>query len=224
MKESELEISDDLSIPKFLRVTEADKEKRRKAAQLYSQTHKTETIAERYDSRKPASMSWEEWDRRQVERKEEERRTAERLEVERQARKPPKPEAISRAGKRWDQRKGRWVDDPLAHLAGPAPAASVKAPRSLKPVPRKTVPANSFGIPEGTNRDKLARAMAKRIGELVPLTDWSKVVYGSENNAAACGRVMDGFIYVLKKNKLKFEIIKDKNEHGQIVFGLFETE
>jgi hypothetical protein len=196
----------DTDIPDFLRLSA---EERKKIWDKFQPKNITAEVIP-YDSRKPSSVSPEEWERMKAERK---RRVE--VVVVRKAKAPP----VDTKGKRWDAKKGKWINDPFPFLPVHVPARPVKAP----PKPRRAVPAGSFGITEGTNRDKLAKAMAKRLGELVPLVEWSLVVYGKEN-ASACGRVIDGLIYDLKKNKLPFEVIKDKNEKGQIVFGLFETE
>lgn len=208
---------DDLTIPDFLRLTD---EQRRKAWEKFKPKKSKEVKAS--DPRKPASLTDEEWERQKAERKELERKRAEELEAQRRA-KAPKLPPVDLTGKRWDQRKGKWIDDPLAHLAKAPPAHAEARAKKPKKAPGKPVPANAFGIPEGTNRDKLAKAMVKRLGEMVPLSEWSKAVYGKEN-ASACARVMDGFIGDIKKRKLKFEIIKDKNAKGQISFGLYEVE
>lgn len=206
---------DDLSIPDFLRVSAKD---RKKAWEKFKpkKIHNTPVV---YDSRKPASMSDEEWETRKAQRKEEERKRAEELEAAKKAKAPPIPK-VDITGKRWDQRRGRWVEDTRP---APGPAKAPIPHAKPKSAPRKGVPASGFGIPEGTNRDKLAKAMAARLGEMVSLAEWSKAVYGKEN-ASACDRVMNGFILDLKKRKLKFEIIKDKNSKGQIAYGLFEVE
>ena len=207
---------DDLSIPKFLRLTNEE----RKAAWEKFKPKKRKEVQAQYDSRKPASLSYEEWEERKAERKIEEEQKARELEAQKRA-KAPKPTPVDITGKRWNQRKGRWEKDTLAHLTVRKPAAVPAPARKPKSSPNRAVSASGFGIPEGTLRDKLAKAMAKRLGEMVSLTDWSVMVYGKENTAA-CARVMDGFIYVLKKTQAKFEIVKDKNDKGQITFGLYE--
>jgi hypothetical protein len=202
---------DDLTIPDFLKLTD---EQRKKAWEKFK-PKKIRNVVVVSDPRKPHSMSDEDWEKLKAQRKEEERKRAAELEAAKKA-KAPVP-VVDTKGKRWDQRRGRWVEDNR-----PSPPAKPSAPiKKPKAAPSKAVPASGFGIPEGTNRDKLAKAMAKRIGEMVSLVEWSKAVYGKEN-ASACDRVMNGFILDLKKRKLKFEIIKDKNAKGQIAYGLFE--
>lgn len=208
----------DDGIPAFLKLTD---EQRRKAWEKFSKNKKEETasISEKRAWR-PQSISQEEWDKSQAEKKEAQRLREQEAQRLREAKKPA---PVDHTGMRWDGLKGKWVVDRFAHLCGllNVPAQPKKAVQ--RTVNRKAVPANAFGIPEGTNRDKLAKAMAKRLGEMVTLKEWSKAVYGSVSEGP-CSRVMDGFIYVIKKNRLKFEVVKDKNDKGEVVFGLFETE
>jgi len=208
-KKQVIKIDDSDDIPAFLRVTEADIPRRRKAAEAYFASHKIEPAeVVKFDPRKPASMTSEEWERVKAE--------AKALAEKKQRKKVLKPAPVDLKGKVWDLRKSRWVEDTRPSLREHAPAQPLPPKRKGKTV----VKASTFGIREGTNREKLAIAMAARLGEMVPLTEWSVAVYGKEN-ANACVNVIGGVILDLKKNKVKFEIIKDKI-NGQIVYGLFE--
>jgi hypothetical protein len=198
-------------IPKFLLLT---KEQRASVWEKFK-PKEVVTAPVKYDPRKPASMTNEEWEKR----KEEARLDKERLLAEQEKRRATKKplEKLDTTGLRWDGRRGKWVKDPFAHLCVPTkPTPAVRPARGSKT-------PSSFGIPEGTNRDKLAKAMVKRLGEMVTLKEWSKLVYGKENEGP-CFNVMGGFIRDLKTRGLRFEIIRDKNEKGQVTFGLFKLD
>jgi len=203
----------DLDIPSYLCIS---KEKRMKVWENFK-PKEVNTVIIKTDPRKPASMTNEEWEKR----KEEARLEKERLLAEQEKRKTAKRpiEKLDTTGLRWDGRRGKWIKDPLAHLCTqtkPAPA--------VKPVRGKAVAdPSSFGIPAGTYRDKLAKAMVKRLGEMVTVKELSKLVYGKENEGP-CFNVMNGFIHDLKARGLSFEIIRDKNEKGQVTFGLFRLD
>ena len=201
-------------MPKFLRLT---KEQR---AEVWEKFKPKEVVNApiKYDSRKPASMTNEEWEKR----KEEARLEKERLLAEQEKRKAAKRpiEKLDTTGLRWDGRRGKWIKDPLAHLCTQTkPAPAVKPVRG----PKAVADPSSFGIPAGTYRDKLAKAMVKRLGEMVTVKELSKLVYGKENEGP-CFNVMNGFIHDLKARGLRFEIIRDKNEKGQVTFGLFRLD
>ena len=217
-------MGDEEGIPKFLKLTE---EQRKKAREDHAKKERPNVVAPTSDPRKPGSMTDKEWEERKAERKREEEKRAKELEEARKA-KRPKKEPVDTEGKRWNPRKGRWEVDPHAHLSGTPTAIPSQPTKPKKPVPKgkgkgKATGPGDFGLQAGTNREKLAKAMVKRIGEMVTLTEWSKVIYGKANDAAAVNVIM-GLAHVLKKNKEPYEIIKDKNDKGQVVFGFFEIE
>ncbi len=207
-------MKDQLDVPDFLRVSAED---RAKAWKNFKPKEIKDTTA-KSDPRKPRSVSDAEWERQ----KEESRLRREAAEAEAAAQRRAKvaPAPIDTNGLRWDGRRGRWIKDPFAHLVSvPTVPTQVKP----KPTTKTKKPGTSFGVTKGTNREKLAVAMSKRIGQMVTLKEWSKIVYGQEN-PGPCFNVIAGFIKDLKKGQAQFEIIRDKNEKGEVTFGLFELD
>lgn len=200
---------DELNVPEYLRLTAKE---RTKAWENFK-PKEVKIVGFKSDPRKPKSITDAEWEAQ----KEESRKRREAAEEEAAAKRRAKivPAPIDTKGLRWDVRRSRWVKDPFAHLA---PAQPVPTAPTRK---EKEKPAANFGVTPGTNREKLAKAMSKRVGTMVTLKELSKAVYGKENEGP-CFNVIAGFIKDLKKGQYRFEIIRDKNEKGEVTFGLFE--
>lgn len=83
--------------------------------------------------------------------------------------------------------------------------------------------AAAFGARKGTNREKLLIKLADNKGKRVKRNDLLKAVYGSmnEENLGSLAMVLKGAQGTIVKNKLKFDIKKEKDEKTkEITFAL----
>ena len=110
-------------------------------------------------------------------------------------------------------------EQPVAKKA--AKKKSITKPKKVEPSGNQTKIAIEFDAREGTNKEKLINALYDSYKKQVPVSQLLKKVYGSmnEENKGALGMVMKGVIVAIKKHKLSYSLIKEKNEK-ELTFGL----
>lgn len=83
--------------------------------------------------------------------------------------------------------------------------------------------AAEFGCRVGSFREKLIIALDENYRKMIPELDLLKAVYGSKNteNSGALGMVWKGAQTMIEKNKLPYELKKEKNDAKEVSFGLF---
>ena len=83
--------------------------------------------------------------------------------------------------------------------------------------------AAEFGARVGSFREKLLIALDDHYKKMVPELDLLKAVYGSKNteNSGALTMVIKGAQTMIEKNKLPYNLKKEKNEDKEVSFGLF---
>ncbi len=83
--------------------------------------------------------------------------------------------------------------------------------------------AAEFGARVGSFREKLIIAFDESYRKLIKVEDLLKAVYGSKNNenTGALTMVIKGAQTMIEKNKLPYELKKEKNEAKELSFGLW---
>jgi hypothetical protein len=71
---------------------------------------------------------------------------------------------------------------------------------------------NDWGIREGTNRDRLIRAMLKEPPKT--LAQLAEAVYGDPTKVGAVSMVLKGISVTIDKGGLPYTIVKSKGEGG----------
>lgn len=86
--------------------------------------------------------------------------------------------------------------------------------------------AAEFKARIGSFREKLLIALDNSFGKQVPVAELLKEVYGSKNvdNVGALGMVIKGAMATIKKNKLPYELKKEKNEAKEVSYGMHNAE
>lgn len=83
---------------------------------------------------------------------------------------------------------------------------------------------DQFRVRVGSNRDKLATILAKQLGEQLPLREVVDEVYGKrKGSASALWLVAKGLEDIIKKNRLRYEIIWVKR-NARKTLGLYPVE
>ena len=106
--------------------------------------------------------------------------------------------------------------------AATKPAKVAGAAKTEKAVSENKLAAE-FGCRVGSFREKLIIALDENYRKFVKTDDLLKAVYGSKNNenAGALTMVLKGAQTMIEKNKLPYELKKEKNEAKEISYGLW---
>jgi hypothetical protein len=87
-----------------------------------------------------------------------------------------------------------------------------KEPKAKAEEKAKAKPKSEMGVREGTNRDKLIKAMLKQPPKT--LAQLAEAVYGDSTKVGAISMVLKGISVTIDKGKLPYSIVKNKGEGG----------